>query len=185
MRLLGMEVAGLDDQRVAIPEGGRIAHPFVYVRRLMLTVQADDARVMHHLRHDHHVIWRLYDLIIIVVDDRHHRRPGTRVGRPEVIEQQTAFADGGHLWAEKCFRSMLGAPLVHSTLQGRVVAERNASICRVDNHRCAVLAIDFADLYAAIQPEGVVSRRGIAVRGWWPVRVAGFARASLLLTGPL
>ena len=53
LRLLPLHrvnVGGLDDQRVAFPAADRIAQPRLVARiHVRLRVQADDARVVHHL----------------------------------------------------------------------------------------------------------------------------------------
>ena len=85
--LLRREVGGLDDQRVAFPAADRIAHPRPDVLRQVLAADADDARVVDHLHQDHHVIRRLHDLEVVVVEViRHERR-----GRPE--RQQAALGE--------------------------------------------------------------------------------------------
>src|ERR1051325_8052140 len=56
----------------------RVTEPLPHVRRLMLPVDPDDPDVMDHLDQYHHVVRRLNNLIIVVVQDRKHRWSGSR-----------------------------------------------------------------------------------------------------------
>ena len=68
------QVGGLDDEGVAFPMAARIAQPLldpaVDVRA---AVHRNDARVVNHLHQDHDVAGRLKDLVVVIVEARHHR----------------------------------------------------------------------------------------------------------------
>src|SRR5690606_10795200 len=135
-----------------------------------------------------HVISVLHNLVIVVVDHRHHRRADTGVGGTEVIEQQAALAYGGHLWSQESLVTVNVPQLFHKILFRSAFAIGNTAIGWIDDHRCAVFAVDFYNLGATVQPEGVVGGCDVAILGWWPVRIAGgigrfFASGSVLLHG--
>ena len=77
---VGMNVGRLDDERIAFPTADRIAKPRLDLRRHVSgRAEADDAHVVHHLGHDHHVVLRLHDGVVVVVEVvRQHRRAGVR-----------------------------------------------------------------------------------------------------------
>ena len=66
-RTAARHVHRLDDQRVAVPPADRIAHPRRERLRPMLGVERNDARVVDHLGFDHHMVRRLHDPKIVVV----------------------------------------------------------------------------------------------------------------------
>ena len=54
---------------------------------MMLIAQPNDPRVMNHLGHNDHVVLGLNDLIIVVVDDGHHRRTRAGIRGAEIPKQ--------------------------------------------------------------------------------------------------
>ena len=67
------QVGRLDDQRLALPVGARVAQPLADPRSQMpAAVQRDDPRVVDHLHQDHDVVGRLQNLIVVVVEAGHH-----------------------------------------------------------------------------------------------------------------
>ena len=111
-RLLGVNVPRFNHQRVALIPANGIAEPWLDRDRLVLRFRTalrnrDDTRIVHHLDEDHHMIRRLHDLIVVVVDRVQHARPAS-IGKAD----QAAFGDG------EGFR-----PLIHRhALPGRCVA---------------------------------------------------------------
>ena len=100
VRDLAGEVAALDDQRVPVPVAARVAHPLLDRRiRMRAAVQRDDARVVDHLDHDHDVLRRLEDLVVVVVEPRRHRprhaaRDAAVVGVELEVGVEARAADG-------------------------------------------------------------------------------------------
>ena len=68
--LVGPEMGRFDHQRVALPTTDGISHPFSDVLRRMRTVDANDARVVHHLDVKNYVPGRLDDLVGAVIHGR-------------------------------------------------------------------------------------------------------------------
>ena len=67
----------------------------IHVRTLAgrcLPFEPHDARVVHHLDEDHHRVLRLHDLVVVVVQQRDHRRSRARAER-----QDAALAERAHL----------------------------------------------------------------------------------------
>ena len=80
----GMDVGGLDHQRVALEMAPGVAKPGAHMLRQPLgTPQPNDARVVDHFRPDQHVVGVLHDGEVVVVSPsgRHgwsHDAGGTR-----------------------------------------------------------------------------------------------------------
>ena len=70
-----VEVGGVAHERVALPVADRVAQPAPDLGWRMLLIHPDDARIVHHLDQDHHIVVGLNDPLQIVVQDRQHRRP--------------------------------------------------------------------------------------------------------------
>jgi hypothetical protein len=72
-----MDIGCLDNERVAFPMSDRISKPGAHLRRHVVGCsQPNDARVMIHFSHDHDVIVRLNDGVVVVVEIiREHRFP--------------------------------------------------------------------------------------------------------------
>ena len=93
-RLLGVDVAGVDHQRVALIPAYGIAKPWLdrggpVLGLSLVPGDRDYARIMHHLDQDHHMIGRLDDLVIVVVNRVQHTRTAS------IREaDQAAFGDG-------------------------------------------------------------------------------------------
>ena len=75
--MVGVQVGRFDDERVAVPVPPRVPEPGALVlRQACRLTQLDDAHVVHHLGHDHHVVGVLHDGVVVVVPVvRQHRRP--------------------------------------------------------------------------------------------------------------
>ena len=155
----GVEVRRLDDERVALPVAARLARPLEQVRRQRRTaVERDDARGVHHLRHDRDVVRGLEHLDVVVVGARRHRRPG--------VEPQEAAVVGAEVQPRvgRLVAPVLAARLDAAPALGR--QRRVAPVRRVDDQRRAARRHRFQ---ALIEP-GVVVGAVAAVRP--PVDVA-------------
>ena len=127
---------------------------------------------MHHLRIDDDIVAVLNDLVIVVINHRHHGRTSTGVRSPEIPKQQTALTDCLQLWAIEGAHARKRQPLLHlgglTLCLGQI---RNPAIGWINDHRGAVFTIDLHNFITAIQPECVVGSRRIAVTGRRPIRV--------------
>ena len=72
---LAQEVRRVDHQRVAVPASARVSR-VLREPDVGTAVERDDARVVHHLVHNHDVVRRLQDQHVVVVRAGHHRRTG-------------------------------------------------------------------------------------------------------------
>src|SRR5882762_3136075 len=80
------EIGSLEDQRIALPMAARITQPLVKVfAYVWVPVERDDSGAVDHLRSDDHVAGTLYDLKVVVVDDRH---VGRHVGPNDTAYRQ-------------------------------------------------------------------------------------------------
>ena len=157
-RGLGEEVAGRDDQRVALPARARVADPLADARGQMRpAVERDEPCAVDHLVEDRHVAGRLEDLDVVVVGARGHRRPG-------VEAEEAAFRDAAVLGAVRVARAepprQLALRLDHRPHRG------DAPVRRIDDQRGARLGERVAplepDAQAVADPElegGVVALR--------------------------
>jgi len=72
-----VEVRRAHDQRLAFPVTDRIAQPQPYLGwKMGATVQANDSRVVNHLRIHNECVLGLHDLVVAVVGIRKHGGPG-------------------------------------------------------------------------------------------------------------
>src|SRR5215471_21841717 len=70
----GLEVRRLDDERVAVEVGARVAHVALDFRFEVWTrVEWNEPRLVHHLVPDRDPARRLDDLVGVAVDGRRHR----------------------------------------------------------------------------------------------------------------
>jgi len=104
-----------------------------------------------HFHQDHHVIGRLHDLQVVVIEIIRHER------RRRAEGQQAALGKGTILW-------MIVLAAAHRHLGARLLARArflrqrgNAAIGRIDDERAATLAIDDRDTLTRIEPEIVVA----------------------------
>ena len=135
-----VEVGGLDDQRVALPPADRVAPPRPHAGRqpLAILADADDARVVHHLGHDHHVIARLHDRVVVVVEVvGQHRRAGVRPERGEAALGQRPVL--GVVVLAELLDALHALGLAGPALVGQ---RRHPAVGRIDDERGAVLAVD-------------------------------------------
>ena len=71
------DVPGFDDECVTLPVPTPAADPLADIRRhVRTTVQRDDSRVVDHLEVERHVVRRLEDHEVVVVERWQHRRTG-------------------------------------------------------------------------------------------------------------
>ena len=121
----------------------------------MLAVQPHDASVVNHLDEDQHRVRRLHDLVVVVVQQRDHRRARARTER-----QDAALAERAHLRPVRSAAAAAAAAerhaLRHALLAG-VSQRRHAAVRRIDEHRAASLAVDRDQLRARVDPEIVVA----------------------------
>ncbi len=77
-----VEVADVDDERVAVPTTARVSAPSPVVRRMRAVVGGDDPDVVHGLVQQRHVVF--------VLDDLHGIQPGRLIQRTRDARQVTA-----------------------------------------------------------------------------------------------
>jgi hypothetical protein len=71
---LVIEVRRLDDEGIAVPAAPRVAEPLAdAVAQVRPSVERDDARVVNHLDEDGYVLFRLHNLVVVVVEAGKHR----------------------------------------------------------------------------------------------------------------
>ena len=130
----------------------------------MLRVHAHDARVVHHLDLDHHVVVGLHDALEVVVEAREGRR---RAGEA----QDAALGDAQHLRAvvgaglevgvEPPRRSIVRRGAASRARAPRFIASarhrRHAAVLRVGDDRGPELAVDREHVVARVDPEVVVA----------------------------
>ena len=133
---------------------------------------------MDHFRHDHDVVLRLHDGVVVVVEVvRQHRRPGIRAERSEAaVGERPHFGavELAELLREAARSAMRCLPA--SVSRGR--ARR-----RIDEDRAARHAIDADDPVTRVEPKAVVAADVAAGRLGNPLDERGFARYRRQLVG--
>ena len=158
------EIGRLDDQRVAFPPADGVAAVGDHVVRQVFRVEPDDARPVHPLDHDQHLVVGLHDGLHVVV------RRGRRRHRQRHVD--AAIADG-HVLGVVVRIAAFGKPPGFARILGLVVGPQARAafparfrdggppaIRRIDDDRRPVLAVDLevvAVLAAAVEPEPVVA----------------------------
>src|SRR6056300_1062055 len=142
----------------------RISHPLIHHCGVMLIVEPYNARVVNHLRHEDNIVLGLHNLVIVVVDDRHHRWPSAGVRGTKIPKQETALSNSLQFGSIGYADARLLQPLL--SLREMSLGSwqiRNLTVRRVDNHRCAVLSIDADNAVTTIEPERIVASGCVAI----------------------
>ena len=180
--LLRVEVGRLDHQRVAHPLAERDAHVRAHLpgRRLALS-HADDARVVHHFRHDEDVILVLHDGVVVVVEViRQHRRPGVRSERHDA-----ALGDGPVFGVVETPERRDAAESLGLSLSTVGSEIGDAAVGWIDDDRAAALAVHDRHVVARVDPEIIVAA-DVAGRAGGPVAPFGRGLAiRVTLSGEL
>ena len=133
-----VEPLGLDDQRVALPAAAAVAQPLAHaVGHMRAVVERNDARLVDHLQQQHHVVRRLEDLVVRVVDVRNHgdgQRAGDAALPRVAIEPRIGLA-----------ASLARVLAVDQPPLRRRQQRRDATVGRVDDQRLAVGLGDLLD----------------------------------------
>src|SRR5262249_48899475 len=70
---LAVEMIRLDNQSLPIPVPSRVTKPQVdALRKRGAATERNDACVVDHFDEDDNVIWCLEDLVVVIVEPRHH-----------------------------------------------------------------------------------------------------------------
>ena len=127
--LVELEVARLDDERVALEPAARVADPLRDGRRSVRpAVERDDARLVVHLDEDHDVIGRLEDAVVVVVRLGQHRRRGA--------EHDAALREPAIRRPVGRVRGHVGGALLDGGLRRRR-QRGDAAVARLDDERSA------------------------------------------------
>ena len=159
--LKGMEVGGLDHERITLPMAPRVAHPRTdMLRQRHALAHADDTRVVDHLRQDHDVVGGLHNRIVVVVEVvRQHRRAGVGPERHQAAvgeRSKLGVVERAELPIE---RTALGAPFARLSRQ-----RRNAAVCGVRDERASRFAVVDGNPVAPIDIDVVVASRSTGGR---------------------
>ena len=165
------EVGGLHDQGVTLPVPDRIPQPLPDLRRIVLGVHPDDPRIVVHLGQDHDVVFGLHDPLLVVVEDRQHRRAG-RGAEPEqaalrerpllhVVERARRIQTGLEpvRGAVVLTRAPATTPSRGGCVSGdpRLGPRRIPAVRGIDEDGGAPLPVDLERPGARVDPEGVVA----------------------------
>ena len=151
--LQGMEVRGLDDQRIPFPVPPGVAVPRTdVVGQPRSVAQADDAGAAELLDHDGDVVGVLHDVVVVVVAGVEHRRSRPRTERHEAALGQRQQLGMVELSERLPVRGLLGAaPLA---FLGQL---RQPPVLRTRDERRARLAVHDDDAVARVHVEAVVA----------------------------
>ena len=111
-------------QSIALPSGNRTARP-LWKRRVKIFSEGDNAGVMNHFSHDHHMFAGLNQLHIVVVGAGDERRP-------RAIVDNTPIVQGSCLGARAVASHLLHKGI---TLTTAGVQRRQSAVRRVINQR--------------------------------------------------
>ena len=117
----------------------------------MLSADANRAHVVHHLHQYLYFGGSLHDLVVVVVEQRQHRRAGTRIER-----QQATLAERSHFGAVSAAGTERGIKFRHDLTTGRS-ERRHSAVGRIRDNGTSLLTIDGNESLAGVDPKVVVA----------------------------